>query len=72
MQKKTIMQLSLIAVIVLACTRVLRPANSGSGNSTSKEAMVDCRKNTKSGNANTNIIWESLSRQFFTTSELLY
>jgi len=72
MQKKTIIRASLIAVIVLACALILRSTNTISGNSTCKESIEDCRKKSKPKNPNTNIIWESLSRQFFSTSEASY
>lgn len=72
MQQKFLIRLALIAVLVVSSFLILRSStNSASKKEICTESMEDCSKN-KNRESSNEMIWETLSRQFFTSIESPY
>ena len=68
MQQKYLIRLALIAVLVVSSFLILRSStNSVNKKEICIESMEDCSKNKKKESSN-EMIWETLSRQFFTST----
>jgi hypothetical protein len=68
MQKKNIVRFGFIAVLLAASLLALRSSGNTTGNSTCKESLEKCPKKEEQNKGTApGMIWESLSRQFFSS-----
>jgi hypothetical protein len=66
MRKKNIIQIAMLTAVLVGAFIVFRSAASAGSNNSGKESVDECCKKKNAGQAD-KMIWENLSRQFFSS-----